>query len=232
MAGEKLTRKWLKNHLTYSWWKYLLMTVLCVFGVEMLFTVTAYRPPEEKKIELYVCNSYVDAQALQEALSPLFFEAFPDQEELTVLNINLASDDIYAAMQFSTYAAARQGDVCLLPLSEVKKLSVDGAEYAFTELTPYLESGAINAQGIDLTNGRCTDQAGVEGVYGIPADTLGGLRRLGNDPANSVLCIMNYSGNEDHAAAVVDLLIRLYGGEEAPDGAAAEAPKSSGTIFQ
>ena len=112
-----ITRKWLKNHLTYSWWKYLVLVVACVMGVDMLFAMTAYRVPEDKKVEVYILNDYIQAQALEETLWPPFAEAYPDQEQLTVLNINLAGGDIYAAMQFSAYAAAQQGDVCLMPVS-------------------------------------------------------------------------------------------------------------------
>ena len=44
----QITKKWLKNHFAYSWWKYLVLTVACVMGVDMLFAMTAYRVPEDK----------------------------------------------------------------------------------------------------------------------------------------------------------------------------------------
>ena len=212
-----ITRKWLKNHLTYSWWKYLVLVVACVMGVDMLFAMTAYRVPEDKKVEVYILNDYIQAQALEETLWPPFAEAYPDQEQLTVLNINLAGGDIYAAMQFSAYAAAQQGDVCLMPVSEVEKLAADGAQYAFLELTPYVESGLIDTEGIDLTPGRMSTSDGTEGLYAIPADTLYGLLAYGNDPADSMLCILDYSGNDEHAAAVLGMIIDL-GRAEKPEG--------------
>lgn len=212
-----ITRKWLKNHLTYSWWKYLVLVVACVMGVDMLFAMTAYRVPEDKKVEVYILNDYIQAQALEETLWPPFAEGYPDQEQLTVLNINLAGGDIYAAMQFSAYAAAQQGDVCLMPVSEVEKLAADGAQYAFLELTPYVESGLIDTEGIDLTPGRMSTSDGTEGLYAIPADTLYGLLAYGNDPADSMLCILDYSGNDEHAAAVLGMIIDL-GREEKPEG--------------
>ena len=212
-----ITRKWLKNHLTYSWWKYLVLVVACVMGVDMLFAMTAYRVPEDKKVEVYILNDYIQAQALEETLWPPFAEGYPDQEQLTVLNINLAGGDIYAAMQFSAYAAAQQGDVCLMPVSEVEKLAADGAQYAFLELTPYVESGLIDTEGIDLTPGRMSTSDGTEGLYAIPADTLYGLLAYGNDPADSMLCILDYSGNDEHAAAVLGMIIDL-GRAEKPEG--------------
>ena len=120
-------------------------------------------------------------------------------------------------MQFSTYVAAQQGDVCLMPADEVEKLAADGAQYAFLELTPYVESGLIDTEGIDLTPGRMSTSDGTEGLYAIPADTLYGLLAYGNDPADSMLCILDYSGNDEHAAAVLGMIIDL-GREEKPEG--------------
>lgn len=207
MSGEKLTLKWVKNHLTYGWWKYLLVAVISVFGVDLLFSVTAYRPPEDKKIELYLCSGYADSEAVKADFWPLLQERCPEQEELIVMNMNLASDDMYVRMQFSTYCAAQQGDVFLLPRSEFKKLAADGADETFIELSEYLDSGVIDARGIDLEQTTLPAASGEPGVYGIAADTLYGLLDYGCDPADSVLCIMFYNGNDDTSAAMIDLLI-------------------------
>lgn len=217
MEESRITKKVVRNHWTYNWWKYLLLVFLCTIGIDVLFTMTAYRPPEEKKIELYMLNGYCDTAAMQAELEPLFFEAHPEQEELTILNINLTSDDMYAAMQFSTYVAAQQGDVCLMPLSEVQRLTGDGAEYVFMDLTPYIESGAIDVQDIDLTPGMMKNSAGETGIYVIPADSLYGLLAYGTDPADSVLCIMDYNGNEETSAAVLNMLIERYRTEKPED---------------
>ncbi|MBQ7885429.1 MAG: hypothetical protein IJ313_00890 [Clostridia bacterium] len=210
MAQNRITRIWLKNHWAYSWWKYLLLAGICIMGVNLLFTMTAYRAPEEKKIELYVCNSYVDSQALEEQLSPAFFERFPEQEELTVMNVNLSSDDMYARMQFTTYLAAQQGDVLLLPKSEVYKLAEGGADNAFLELTPYIKSGVIDLESVPGEALALKNSAGEEGVYAVPADSLYGLFDLGNDPKDGYLCLTEFGGNEDTAAGVIGLLFELY----------------------
>lgn len=217
MAQKRITKKWLKNHWAYSWWKYLLLVCVCTMGINVLFTSTAYRPPEEKKIELYVCNGYVDQAVLQEQLSELFFARFPEQEELTVMNINLASNDMYVQMQFTTYLAAQQGDVLLIPESQVYQLADAGADNAFMELTPYIESGVIDLETLGVEALAMKDSEGAEGLYAIPADTLYGLFDLGNAPENSYLCLTSFSGNEDTAAGVLSLLFELYQTEK-PDG--------------
>ncbi|MBQ4265156.1 MAG: hypothetical protein IJB85_06565 [Clostridia bacterium] len=209
-------KKWLKNHWAYSWWKYMAMAIISVMGVNLLFTTTAYRAPEHKKIEVYVLNSYVDAAALDSDFRPLFFEAHPDQEELAIMNVNLSADDMYVRMQYTTYVAAQQGDVMLLPKAEIEKLAESGADNAFLELSPYIESGLINLSGIGGETLLLPDSSGVQGVYGVAADSLFGLLDFGNDPADSYLCIMNYSGNEDTAASVLNMMLHRYHGEE-PD---------------
>ena len=209
MTKNRMTKAWLKNHISYCWWKYLLMAVLCVVGVDVLFAVTQYRPPEEKKVEIYVLNDYAETEAMSQELEPLFFERCPDQEELTVLNINLGSDDMYARMQFTTYAAAKQGDVYMLPAGELLALTQESVD-AFVDLKPYIESGVIDVRGIDVSSGVMRRADGSEGVYAIPADTLYGMFAYGNDPAGSMLCMPAFGGNDAHAAQAIDLLIEQY----------------------
>ena len=217
MAGKGRIRKRFLDYMTYSWWKYAALVVICILGVDLLFAMTAYRVPEEKKIEVFVLNDFIRSEVLQEELWAALKEAYPEQEELTVQNINLASNDMYAYMQFSTYVSAQQGDVCLMPAGELGKLAAEGADHAFLELTPYIESGVIDPGDIDLTKGMMRSSEGVEGLYAIPADSLYGLLGLGNDPAGAVLCIFDYNGNDDPAAEVLGYMIRRYSTEK-PEG--------------
>ncbi len=230
MAENRITKKILKNHWTYNWWKYLLLVGLCAALVDVTFAMTAYRPPEEKKIEIYILNDYCNTAAMQEEFEPAFFAAHPEQEELTIQNINLTGGDMYASMQYSTYVAAQQGDVCLMPREEIEKLTADGADYAFMDLTPYIESGVIDVQDIDLTDGIMKSSAGEEKVYAVPADSLYGLLAYGNDPADSFLCIMDYNGNEDTSAAVLSMMIERYSTEK-PEGYDSKTQQNQTALF-
>lgn len=210
MAANRITKKWLKNHFHYNWWKYLAIAAISVMGIDMLFTSTAYRPPEEKKLELYICSGYADSIAMQDALWPQVQARYPEQEELTVMNIDLSSGDMYANMQFTTYSAAQQGDVLLLPQAEVYKLAAEGADVAFLELTPFVESGVIDTKGIDLSAGMMLSESGENGLYAIPADSLHGLSEFYCLPEDAMLCVTSYSGNDEHAAGLLNMLIELY----------------------
>ena len=208
MADNRLTKKRLKNHFAYNWWKYALSAAVSAMLVSIVFAVTAYRPPAEKKVELYVLNGYIDTETFQRDFWPELQARKPEQEELTVLNINLTdSSNIYAPMQFSTYVAAQQGDLFLISRDEMLKITSDGAQESLVELTPYLENGAIDAEDIDLAKGTLDRGDSTTAVYAIPADTLTGLNAYGNDPRDSLLCILMYSKNADSAAALIELML-------------------------
>ena len=89
----------------------------------------------------------------------------------------------------------------------MRRITADGAQEALVELTGYLDSGVIDADGMDLKNGTLDRGDGTTAVYAIPADTLTGLSRYGNDPKNSLLCIPIYTKNADSAAALIGLML-------------------------
>ena len=212
----RITKAKLKNHWHYSWWKYMAAAIICGLLVDMLFAMTQYRPPANKKIELYLCNGYADAMIVHEELWPKLQAAAPDQEELTVLNINLRDEDMYANMQFTTYVGAQQGDVLLLPVSSVKNLAAEGADGAYMELTPFIESGLLDVGDLDLSAGMMPAEDGEMGLYAIPTDTLYGLTAANCDPAGGMLVVMGYSMNPENAVKTIDLLFDLYQTEK-PD---------------
>ena len=208
MTDKRLTKKRLKNHFAYNWWKYALSAAISAMLVSVVFAVTEYRPPAEKKVELYVLNSYIETESFQQDFWPELQARKPEQEALTVLNINLTdSSNIYAPMQFSTYVAAQQGDLFLISRDEMLKITYDGAQEALVELTDYLDSGVIDAARLDLAQGTLDRGDGTTAVYAIPAETLTGLSQYGNNPENSFLCIPLYPKNADTAAALIGLMV-------------------------
>lgn len=212
----RITKSKLKNHWHYCWWKYLAAVVICGLLTDMVFAMTRYQPPANKKIELYLCNGYAEATMVHDALWPKLQEAAPDQELLSVVNINLQGDDMYSNMQFTTYIGAQQGDVLLLPAASVKKLAGEGADGAYLELSEFIEAGLIDVGDLDLSSGMLSEEDGGVGLYAIPADTLYGLTEANCDPAGGYLVIMGYTMNPENAARTIDLLFDLYQTEK-PD---------------
>lgn len=235
MADNRITKKRLKNHFAYSWWKYALAAVLSAMGVSLIFASTAYRPPADKQLTVYVLNDYVNADALQADLWARIKESCPEQEELTVLNIDLTDNtNLYAPMQFSTYVAAQQGDLFLMPRSEMLKIASDGAEEAFVDLTEYIEGGVIDVSGLDLSACTMKKLDGTTGIYAVPADQLYGLRTAYyNDAKGSVLCIPIYSQNQETAAEAIRILMELGAGERlAEEPEATAEPAAQPQVFR
>lgn len=216
MADNRITKQRIKNHWAYSWWKYLLMVVCVVFGVNMFFTMTAYRSPENKKIEMYLCSGWTDTEKAYADMWPMLTEVAPDQEELLVMNIDLVGQEYYSIMQFTTYVAAQQGDVMLLPKKEFVKYASEDAWSMYAELTPYIESGMLDVGDIDLTACMLSNASGEMGVFGVPADSLYGLVDYGVDPADTMLIATAYSGNEETCIKLMDAMIKRYQTEK-PD---------------
>ncbi len=235
MADNRITKKRLKNHFAYSWWKYALAAMLGAMGVSLIFASTAYRPPADKQLTVYVLNDYVNADALQADLWARIKESCPEQEELTVLNIDLTDNtNLYAPMQFSTYVAAQQGDLFLMPRSEMLKIASDGAEEAFVDLTEYIEGGVIDVSGLDLSACTMKKLDGTTGIYAVPADQLYGLRTAYyNDAKGSVLCIPIYSQNQETAAEAIRILMELGAGERpAEEPEATAEPAAQPQVFR
>jgi len=212
----RITKRRLRTHWHYSWWKYLAAFVICGLLTDMVFAMTRYQPPANKKIELYLCNGYADAIAVEERLWPELLTAAPDQELLSVININLTAEDAYSNMQFTTYIGAQQGDVLLLPAATVKSFAVDGADTAYMELTEFIDAGYLTLENVDLSAGMMTAEDGSVGLYAIPADTLYGLTEVNCDLAGGMLVIMGYSMNPENAVKTIQLMFDTYQTEK-PD---------------
>ena len=93
----------LRQHLTYSWWKYAILIVLGAILVNLYYTVTVYRSPADKVIELYVYG-YGDQDALDSYMSGVRETDLPEMESMHTLV--LTTDATYGAMQLTTYIAA------------------------------------------------------------------------------------------------------------------------------
>ena len=43
-----ITKKRIQDHFSYCWWKYALVILVSFMGWSIFYSITAYRPPEEK----------------------------------------------------------------------------------------------------------------------------------------------------------------------------------------
>lgn len=201
-----ITRRRIKNHFQYSVWKYALLAVLAIFGWNMLYTTTRYRVPEDKKLEFYADGAFADQgtdEAMDALLETIHQEVAPEMEEVSFTA--LTTDETYGDMQLSVWIGAGQGDVYLLGKERFQRLGAGGA---FVDLQPYVDSGALALEGIDLGPGRVRDQdSGQSLLCGIPADSLVGLQACGVYPQGTLLSVLASSGNEAESVGMIGYLL-------------------------
>lgn len=207
MAAPKLpiTKKRIETHIHYFWWQYALLLVVGVFGWNLIFTMTHYRPPENLKLEWYYqgassMNTVDLGNALLEELKP---ELFPAMEEVS---FNIAgTDETYGHTQLMVWIAAGQGDLYMLQKDYFKTYAY---EDAMVDLQPYVDDGTLNVEGIDLTAGISTNpETGYTGLFGIPLDALQGMWDYDMQPNGAIACLPIGSGNIETALVLLDYML-------------------------
>ena len=220
-----VNKQTLRNHFTYSWWKYLLVLVGGIFLVDLLFTVTAPRVPEEKKVEFYVYG-YSDSDAVTKYLDRVHEEDLSDME--SVISVRLTTDETYGAMQLSTYIAVHEGDLYLLPREEFLSLSAVGS-FLPLENDEALMS-LFNEAGKDLKRGwRTLSESDETHLYGIPMDLLPGLQSMCY-AENGYLAVLAMGGNTDNTMTLLRRMVKDTINEPVPvPETESPAPETPGT---
>lgn len=196
----------LKNHFAYNWWKYLLAVIIGVFGVDLLYTVTEPRIPDNQKIEMIVCGASLD-QDFSEYMERVRVNQMPDmlKTELSVI-----MDDDTAIQYLTVRVGTQGGDVYLLPRGEFNTLVSNGALLPLeedAELKELLKDLSVESGwGID-------DNSGEMHLFGIPLkNAYGNSQFAGLEQYfyvdNGYLCILRYGKNIDNALKFLRILCR------------------------
>lgn len=207
-----MTRERLKHHLAYGSWKYLILIAAAIFGWNLIYTTTAYRPPEEKKVDFYVCYPAADSDALDAFMQEAWETALPDMEQVSAVTLmGSGGNDYYGAMQLTTYIMAGEGDVYLLKRDDFRSYAAQGAMLPLEEL---VEAGALRIpETVSLSKGYVTltdEEAGIseKHLYGIPCAKLAGFaRRLGIQAEDMYLCVMAAGKNDENALKFVQYVL-------------------------
>lgn len=207
-----LEKKRLRTHLTYHSWKYLIVVLASIFGWNLIYTMTAYRSPEHLRVDLYIQTATATNESVDTFLKPVWEECVPDMETVTsVLLTTTTSEDVYANMQLSVYIMAGEGDIYILTSQDFKNYASQGA---FIDLTPYVENGMLNLDGIDTAAGyvaTVNDEGiptGEKQFFGIPAYELDGFKTgmyINND--DLVIGVTSFSHNEENVIKFLNGMI-------------------------
>ena len=201
-----LTKEKLQNHFTYSLWKYALLAVIAIFGWNLIYSMTAYQAPEEKKVVMGV-YSFGSEDNINAYMEKVRVELMPDMEEMYASYI--AADATYGDMILSTRIAARDCDIYVLPRAQFQSYSAQGAFMALEEVLPDLIAD-LEAAGVSLNRGhRTLEETGEKHQYGIPCANLPGiLPMLSTDTSDMYLSIFTVTGNDENVIKFFDQFVR------------------------
>ena len=196
----------LKNHLTYNWWKYLIVLIVGVFGVDLLYTVTEPRVPDSEKIEMIVCGASLDHD-FGEYMEQVRVSQMPDmlKTELSVI-----PDDDTAIQYLTVRIGTQGGDLYLLPKKLFRSIMSNGA------LLPLEDDAELMdiLKDLNLETGWGAEQDSRDmHLYGIPLNSpLGRSQFSGLEPYfylnDGYLCLLRYGKNVDNARKFLRILCR------------------------
>ena len=193
----------LRQHITYSWWKYLLLIILSVGAVLIYYDVSEYKAPPEKKVDVFVYG-LMDEDGFRAYLENVRVSEMEDMEE--IIPRLLVDDSQYGPMQLVTYIAAGEGDVFLLPREQFLSMAADGVWLSLEDdqdLMALFDSAEVNLQ----SGWRKNTETGETHLVGIPLSKLPGFDRYVY-VNNGYLCVGMTSPNLENAVKLLKILCR------------------------
>lgn len=210
-----VNKETLRQHWHYGWWKYAICICVIAFTVNLIYTMTAYRPPAEKKVNFYLGSGGGDQEQIDLYMEDIRQTEMPDMEDMT--SVVMINDDTYFVMQLSTYIAAGEGDVYLLAAENFQSYASGGGLLPLENVPAVMEQ--VEALGMDVGKGWRTDADTRERhLFGIPAKHLTGLNDFGVPTEDAYLCVIQTNGNDENVMKFLGILIRdMYRAPEAAE---------------
>lgn len=201
-----VTTQRLKDHFTYSWWKYALLLLLSFFGWNLIYSMTQPRVPEEKKVIVGLYGTGTDYH-LDDYMLEVQRIHLPDMEEVAPMDI--LPDSTYGDMILTTRMIAGECDIYILPTTQFQNWAAQGACQPLEEVLPELIADLEEA-GVSLSRGRRQNtDTGEKHVYGIPLrDLPGAMNLLWTDTTDLYLCVYHTTGNDDNVLKFTEIFVR------------------------
>ncbi len=216
-----INKETVKNHITYSAWKYVVMAACVILGWSLIYTTTAYRSPQNKRVDVYIQSNTASTEMLQAFLEPIWKETTPEMETVNGVVMTLI-DDYTTSMQLMTYMAAGEGDIYFLNEQYFKSFAGQGS---FLPLDDLVANGTINVGDVDLSKGYVTyveeydenDRPIKTGsnLFGIPLDSFYGFMNgmlVDNRGMYAVIIVNNQ--NDENVIPFFNALLQAGRGEK------------------
>ncbi|MBR3020391.1 MAG: hypothetical protein IKH57_25565 [Clostridia bacterium] len=219
-----INKETVSGHMHYSLWKYALIIAAAWMGWSLLFTVTAYRSPQNKRIDLYVQSFTATSESINAFIEPIWKETVPEMETVEGV-VLMPLDDYTTSQQLMTYTMAGDMDVVFLNNQYFKNLAEQNTLIPLDDL---VADGTLDVGDVDLTNGYVTVVAEYDEqdrpvktarrLYGIPLDAFDGfVNGMQLDNRGMYATIMVNNGNDANVVPFFNALLQagLQGQESA-----------------
>lgn len=207
-----ITKRRIQNHFHYAWWIYVLLAIVAILGWNLVHTVTRYQSPPHLKVEWFYGGYMMDnGEGLDALMQRAHEEVLPDMEEVS--NMYLVMDDAYGDMQLTTWSFAGEGDLYTLSKDKFTMMIGNGA---MMNLKPYVDSGVLNLDGIDLTGCYATEpDTGEEWLCGVPMSAMPGLAAYNLYGDDLYMSVLINGGNDDNTVKLLNWMLETFR-EEVP----------------
>lgn len=193
----------IRQHFTYSWWKYVLLVILAVFGWNLIYTVTEYRPPMNKRIDFFVLGAGEET-LLDQYMENVRTGEMSDMELMD--SAFLLVDETYTPMQLTTYIAAGEGHLYMLPKDYFQNYASQGAFLPLENVPGLVEK--LEAAGVSLDRGWRTEaDSGETHLYGIPMAQFPGFAAYSYGYEDSYLSITVTNRNDENSYKFLQIFL-------------------------
>ena len=198
-----ITLKRLQQHWQYNWWKYALLVCISLLGWNLIYSMTAYRPPQEKVVDVYIYGYSID-EGLQEYLDTVRTEKMTDMEQMDAVVIT--PDETYGGMVLSTRFAANEGEVYILPKTYFQNYASQGWFLELEGMEGLVEK--LEGEDVNLERSwRMNTETGERHLYGIPLSALPGLAAHVVCDEEAWVCLSASGRNDANAYRLLELMV-------------------------
>lgn len=207
MYKVNITKESLINHLRYDWWRYVLGIVVTVL-LWNLGTLTFFRTPKDKKIEIFLVGEYMVDGAIK-PIEKKMLKDFPELLEVNLYNIRLERSPgfyISGRERVMLNLASKTGDIYLFSIDEYKEFAEAGF---FISLDEYIDEELqeiLSAKALEKIKARAKNEESPH-IYGIPMEQVTLFEGTGFNVRNKVLGIMVFTENKERALEVMKWIL-------------------------
>ena len=230
MPVTKLSWPGLKEHIRKYFWIYAIGIVVCLFGTDLLWTMTAPRIPEERQVVVYMVDTYSNAAPLEDVARDMLSRTRAEDNtlenvEFQPLQFSDPATDYSGTMVLMTRLTANECDILLLSPTAMAYMEKGDV---LLELDDYLAQGWMADSGLEpyYAEVEVEDASGeVSGtrryVAGLRLDDLDRLGTMGAfNNEGAFLAFASNSTNLETSMRAAEIMVEDLRGEA--ENAAAE----------